>query len=197
MNEKLDAVKTKLEKMEESKALSPFGGMVPQMESQVPKPAGPALGWGCTTRGRPTGTVTLQVLMYNVQRIIQESERLKREVFEKSARIEQQNEKIAQLLDRNQKYVGHPCRPQSGRLGRLASQLPPFAPSSGAGIWCVCVSWLMASLVGRFVEESNLVLEQRNDSFKHTTAHAQARYVGGALGTRTRSARADAAWPWR
>ena len=44
-----------------------------------------------------------QVLMYNIQRIIQESDRLKREVFEKSARIEQQNEKIAQLLDRNQK----------------------------------------------------------------------------------------------
>lgn len=69
--------------------------------------------------------------MYNIQRIIQESERLKKDVFEKSARIEQQNEKIAELLERNQK----------------------------------------------FVEESNLILEQRNDSYKHTTAQAQARYV--------------------
>ena len=41
--------------------------------------------------------------MYNIQRIIQENERIKREVFEKSARIEQQNEKIQQLLERNQK----------------------------------------------------------------------------------------------
>lgn len=67
--------------------------------------------------------------MYNIQRIIQESERLKKDVFEKSARIEQQNEKIAELLERNQK----------------------------------------------FVEESNLILERRNDSFKETTAQAQTR----------------------
>ena len=34
-----------------------------------------------------------------------ENERLKKDVFEKSARIEQQNEKIADLLERNQKAV--------------------------------------------------------------------------------------------
>lgn len=52
-------------------------------------------------------------------------------MFEKSARIEQQNEKISDLLERNRK----------------------------------------------FVEDSNLMLEQRNDSFKQTTATAQARVL--------------------
>lgn len=32
-------------------------------------------------------------------------------------------------------------------------------------------------MVVRFVEESNLMLEQRNDSFKQTTAQAQARVL--------------------
>ena len=36
---------------------------------------------------------------------VQENEHLKKEVFEKSARIETQNQKIAELLERNQRYV--------------------------------------------------------------------------------------------
>lgn len=44
------------------------------------------------------------VLLHNIQRIMQESEHLRKEVFEKSARIEGQNQKIAELLDRNQRY---------------------------------------------------------------------------------------------
>ena len=43
------------------------------------------------------------VLLHNFQRVIQESEHLKKEVFEKSARIETQNLKIAELLERNQR----------------------------------------------------------------------------------------------
>ena len=35
----------------------------------------------------------------------QENEHLKKDVFEKSARIETQNQKIAELLERNQRYV--------------------------------------------------------------------------------------------
>jgi hypothetical protein len=35
VNEKVDALKTKLEKLESSQALTPFGNMAPQMESQV------------------------------------------------------------------------------------------------------------------------------------------------------------------
>ena len=33
---------------------------------------------------------------------------MKREIFEKSAKIEAQNEKIAELLQRNQQYVSKP-----------------------------------------------------------------------------------------
>ena len=36
---------------------------------------------------------------------LQESEHLKKDVFEKSARIETQNLKIAELLERNQRLV--------------------------------------------------------------------------------------------
>jgi len=36
---------------------------------------------------------------------LQENERLKKDVFDKSAKIESQNEKISELLQRNQKFV--------------------------------------------------------------------------------------------
>lgn len=68
------------------------------------------------------------VLLHNIQRIIhvcgyggsrttdyscfpsQENEHLKKDVFEKSARIETQNLKIAELLERNQRLAGStPC----------------------------------------------------------------------------------------
>ena len=45
------------------------------------------------------------VLLHNIQRIMQENERLKKDVFEKSTRIESQNVKISELLERNQRFV--------------------------------------------------------------------------------------------
>ncbi|XP_061184098.1 FK506-binding protein 15-like [Saccostrea echinata] len=45
------------------------------------------------------------VLMHNIQRIVQENERLKKEGYDKSAKIERQNEKISELLQSNQMYV--------------------------------------------------------------------------------------------
>ena len=45
------------------------------------------------------------VLLQNLTRIVQENDRLKKDVYEKSAKIESQNEKIATLLQQNQKYV--------------------------------------------------------------------------------------------
>lgn len=57
-----------------------------------------------TSRG-PTPSMEASVLLHNIQRIIQENEHLKKDVFEKSARIETQNLKIAELLERNQRYV--------------------------------------------------------------------------------------------
>ncbi len=81
---KLDDVVSKLDKLREegpqgagSSALARKGSTSPNMEATV--------------------------LLHNFQRIIQENEHLKKEVFEKSARIETQNLKIAELLERNQR----------------------------------------------------------------------------------------------
>ena len=42
------------------------------------------------------------VLMNNIQRIVQENEKLKKDLADKNAKIETQNDKIAELLQRNQ-----------------------------------------------------------------------------------------------
>ena len=42
------------------------------------------------------------VLMSNISRIVQENERLKDEVYDKNTRIEKQNNKISELLQKNQ-----------------------------------------------------------------------------------------------
>ena len=56
-------------------------------------------------KGSSTPNMEAVVLLHNFQRVIQDSEHLKKEVFEKSARIETQNLKIAELLERNQRYL--------------------------------------------------------------------------------------------
>ncbi|XP_062815142.1 FK506-binding protein 15 isoform X2 [Anolis carolinensis] len=76
-------------------------------------------------------TMETAMIMSNIQRIIQENERLKQEVFEKSSRIEEQNEKIGTLIARNQRYV----------------------------------------------EQSNLLMEQRNNSLQLSTEEKQARVL--------------------
>ncbi|XP_075435314.1 FK506-binding protein 15 isoform X2 [Ascaphus truei] len=76
-------------------------------------------------------TMESAMIMNNIQRIIQENERLKQEVLEKSGRIEEQNVKIGELINRNQRYV----------------------------------------------EQSNLLMEQRNDSLQSTTENTQARVL--------------------
>ena len=43
--------------------------------------------------------------VFSLYSCFQENERLKKELFEKNARIESQNGKIADLLQRNQRYV--------------------------------------------------------------------------------------------
>lgn len=76
-------------------------------------------------------TMESAMIMNNIQRIIQENERLKQEVLDKSSRIEEQNVKIGELLTRNQRYV----------------------------------------------EQSNMLMEQRNDSLKTSTEGTQARLL--------------------
>ncbi|XP_061624268.1 FK506-binding protein 15-like isoform X1 [Phyllopteryx taeniolatus] len=45
------------------------------------------------------------MIMQNVQRIIQENECLKKEIFEKSSRIEEQNRNISELFNQSQRYM--------------------------------------------------------------------------------------------
>ncbi|CAJ0968511.1 unnamed protein product [Ranitomeya imitator] len=76
-------------------------------------------------------TMESAMIMNNIQRIIQENERLKQEVLDKSSRIEEQNVKIGELINRNQRYV----------------------------------------------EQSNMLMEQRNDSLKNSTENTQAKML--------------------
>ncbi|XP_069842296.1 FK506-binding protein 15 isoform X2 [Dendropsophus ebraccatus] len=76
-------------------------------------------------------TMESAMIMNNIQRIIQENERLKQEVLDKSSRIEEQNVKIGELINRNQRYV----------------------------------------------EQSNMLMEQRNDSLKTSSESSQAKML--------------------
>uniref|UniRef100_A0A6Q2WSY4 peptidylprolyl isomerase n=1 Tax=Esox lucius TaxID=8010 RepID=A0A6Q2WSY4_ESOLU len=79
----------------------------------------------------PSVTMETSMIMHNIQRIIQENESLKKDVYEKSARIEEQNRKIGELIHQNQRYM----------------------------------------------EQSNLLMEQRNDTLKSSSEHNQARVL--------------------
>ncbi|KAM9360502.1 FK506-binding protein 15 [Symphorus nematophorus] len=86
---------------------------------------------GSLTMGMPSMSMETSMIMHNIQRIVQENECLKKEVFEKSSRIEEQNRKIGELINQNQRYM----------------------------------------------EQSNLLLEKRNDSLKSSSEQNQARLL--------------------
>ncbi|XP_051510137.1 FK506-binding protein 15 isoform X3 [Myxocyprinus asiaticus] len=86
---------------------------------------------GNVSLGLTNVSMETAMIMHNIQRIIQENECLKKEVFEKSSRIEEQNRKIGELINQNQRYV----------------------------------------------EQSNLLMEQRNDSLKNSSEQSQARML--------------------
>ncbi|XP_038123673.1 FK506-binding protein 15 isoform X3 [Cyprinodon tularosa] len=50
-------------------------------------------------------TMETSMIVHNINRIVQENEALKKELFEKSSRIEEQNRKIGDLINQNQKYM--------------------------------------------------------------------------------------------
>lgn len=60
---------------------------------------------GSLSMGVPSMSMETSMIMHNIQRIVQENECLKKEVFEKSARIEEQNHKIGELINQNQRYI--------------------------------------------------------------------------------------------
>ncbi|XP_059359176.1 FK506-binding protein 15 isoform X2 [Carassius carassius] len=86
---------------------------------------------GSVSLGLSNVSMETAMIMHNIQRIIQENECLKKEVFEKSSRIEEQNRKIGELINQNQRYL----------------------------------------------EQSNLRMEQRNDSLKNSSEQNQARIL--------------------
>ncbi|KAM8866573.1 FK506-binding protein 15 isoform 2-T2 [Synchiropus picturatus] len=86
---------------------------------------------GSVSLGMSGMSMETSMIMHNIQRITQENECLKKEVFEKSSRIEDQNRKICELIDQNQ----------------------------------------------RRMEQSNLLLEQRNDTLKVSSEQSQARLL--------------------
>ncbi|XP_051964654.1 FK506-binding protein 15-like isoform X2 [Xyrauchen texanus] len=60
---------------------------------------------GSVSLGLSNVSMETAMIMHNIQRIIQENECLKKEVFEKSSRIEEQNRKIGELINQNQRYM--------------------------------------------------------------------------------------------
>ncbi|XP_077091601.1 FK506-binding protein 15 isoform X4 [Siphateles boraxobius] len=86
---------------------------------------------GSVSLGLSNVSMETAMIMHNIQRIIQENECLKKEVFEKSSRIEEQNHKISELINQNQRYV----------------------------------------------EQSNLMMEQRTDSLKNSSEQNQTRIL--------------------
>ncbi|XP_036954294.1 FK506-binding protein 15 isoform X1 [Acanthopagrus latus] len=86
---------------------------------------------GTLSAGVSSMSMETSMIMHNIQRIVQENECLKKEVFEKSSRIEEQNHKIGELINQNQRYM----------------------------------------------EQSNLLLEKRNDSLKSSSEQNQARLL--------------------
>ncbi|CAN9512734.1 unnamed protein product [Ophioblennius macclurei] len=60
---------------------------------------------GSLSMGVSNMSMETSMIMHNIQRIIQENECLKKEVFEKSSRIEEQNRKIGDLINENQRYM--------------------------------------------------------------------------------------------
>ncbi|XP_035514553.1 FK506-binding protein 15 isoform X2 [Morone saxatilis] len=86
---------------------------------------------GSLSMGVSSMSMETSMIMHNIQRIVQENECLKKEVFDKSSRIEEQNHKIGELINQNQRYM----------------------------------------------EQSNLLLEKRNDSLKSSSEQNQARLL--------------------
>ncbi|GAA6226673.1 FK506-binding protein 15 isoform X3 [Lates japonicus] len=60
---------------------------------------------GSLSMGVSSMSMETSMIMHNIQRIMQENECLKKEVFEKSSRIEEQNRKIGELINQNQRYM--------------------------------------------------------------------------------------------
>lgn len=102
-------------------AVSKVGDKVDQLTTKIDE----LHRQGNPMMGAPALSMETSMIMQSIQRIVQENDCLKKEVFDKSSRIEEQNHKIGELINQNQRYM----------------------------------------------EQSHLLLEQRNDSLKSTSEH--------------------------
>uniref|UniRef100_A0AAX7TUQ1 peptidylprolyl isomerase n=1 Tax=Astatotilapia calliptera TaxID=8154 RepID=A0AAX7TUQ1_ASTCA len=112
-------------------AVGKVGDKVDQLASKVHSEMVQNHEAGGLSTGLSTVSMETSMILHNIQRIVQENECLKKEVFEKSSRIEEQNRKIGDLINQNQRYM----------------------------------------------EQSHLMLEQRNDSLKSSSEQNQARLL--------------------
>uniref|UniRef100_A0A7N6BS57 peptidylprolyl isomerase n=1 Tax=Anabas testudineus TaxID=64144 RepID=A0A7N6BS57_ANATE len=108
-------------------AVGKVADKVDQLASKVKS----CISGGSISIGASSMSMETSMIVHNIQRIVQENECLKKEVFDKSSRIEEQNRKIGELINQNQRYM----------------------------------------------EQSNLLLEQRNDSIKSSSEQSQARLL--------------------
>ena len=109
--------------MEVSKITTKIDDIISKLDKMREEGISPGTGTALAVKG-PAPNMEAAVLLHNFQRLIQESEHLKKDVFEKSARIETQNLKIAELLERNQRCVLWEGRARMrGRDGREGRRL--------------------------------------------------------------------------
>uniref|UniRef100_A0A8C7UV88 peptidylprolyl isomerase n=1 Tax=Oncorhynchus mykiss TaxID=8022 RepID=A0A8C7UV88_ONCMY len=72
----------------------------------------------------PSVNMETSMIMHNIQRIIQENESLKKDVYEKSSRVEEQNHKIGELINQNQRYMEQSNLLMEQRNDSLKSSIP-------------------------------------------------------------------------
>ncbi|XP_043913905.1 FK506-binding protein 15 [Protopterus annectens] len=86
-------------------AVNKVADKIEQLASKVDEMQKTNAGNATLLPGISSVTMETSMILHNIQRIIQENERLKQEIFEKSSKIEDQNVKISELIQRNQRYV--------------------------------------------------------------------------------------------
>ncbi|XP_053727152.1 FK506-binding protein 15 isoform X2 [Synchiropus splendidus] len=152
---------------------------------------------GSVSLGMSGMSMETSMIMHNIQRITQENECLKKEVFEKSSRIEDQNRKICELIDQNQRCVTtvlicsvclhHHSLPGLGqrlnfqwilRTNMYSTVIDiPVKRRTSVCFLDGCCYDVVFTPDARRMEQSNLLLEQRNDTLKVSSEQSQARLL--------------------
>lgn len=130
---------------------------------------------------------------------LQENEKIKAESAEKTKKIELLNDKISDLLQKNQRYFPLTLYHSRHFFSGSSSCAHAWPLAEERGCWCIEYEiwfWFLTNInkayyctlelsinfdewnvVLRFVEQSNTMLEQRSDSLQLNTAQSQARVL--------------------